>query len=191
LEFILNIIAGICLCAACGFRVFLPLLILSVYYFFGWIVLPESAEWIGSSPALIAFGAATVFEVAGYFSPWMDNMLDLITTPLALFAGLIIMSVFVTGVNPFLKWLIVILIGGGIGVNIQFLTVKARGLSAFIIEGGYGNPVFAIVEFVVAAVISFLAISVPIASLILLIVSVYVIRRIVNAADIKRKLLIT
>lgn len=51
---------GIGLSAACGFRVFVPLLSLSIAAESGHITLSPGFEWIGSSTAMFAFGTATV-----------------------------------------------------------------------------------------------------------------------------------
>ncbi|MEP7146445.1 MAG: DUF4126 domain-containing protein [bacterium] len=190
MELIYSIITGLCLCAAVGFRVFVPLLILSIGYISGWVNLPEGSAWIGSSPALISFAAASLLEIAGYYNPWVDNMLDLVTTPLALFAGLALMSSLVTGINPLLKWVIVILGGGGTAINIHFLSVKARALSSFVITNGLGNPIFATIELFASVIISLLAVTVPLLSLTFIILIVYIIRRIIKIADRKRKSLI-
>ncbi|MDQ3194522.1 MAG: DUF4126 domain-containing protein [Bacteroidota bacterium] len=167
------------------------MLVLSVAFSSGLINLPEDHVWIKSSPAMIAFAAAAVLEITGYYNPWMDNMLDLITTAPSLFAGILIMYSLIGGLNLFLKLVIVLLLGGGIAVNIQFLNVKARALFSFVVTNGLGNPVFATIELIASLVISLLAVTVPILSLVFLIVIVIIIRRIVKTADRKRKSLIT
>ncbi len=191
MELILNIITGICLCAACGFRVFVPLLILGIWHSYGWINLSSGSDWIGSTTALIIFGAAMVLEVGGYYNSWVDNMLDLITTPLALISGILLMSAVILEINPYLRWGIIVILGGGIAVNIQFLSVKARALSAFVVAKGWGNPVFATIELLSSVLISVMALTVPLLSLIFLLVIIYIIRRTVMIADRKRKLLIS
>ncbi|HEV2126715.1 MAG TPA: DUF4126 domain-containing protein, partial [Chloroflexota bacterium] len=62
---------GIGLSAACGFRVFLPFLVMSVAARSGYLDLSSDFAWIGSYPALVAFGAATLVEVLGYYIPWV------------------------------------------------------------------------------------------------------------------------
>ena len=65
----LSICIGIGLSAACGFRVFVPLLILSIASLTGHATLATSFHWIGTYPALIAFSVATTLEIAGYYVP--------------------------------------------------------------------------------------------------------------------------
>ena len=55
---------GIALAACCGFRVFIPLLIAGLVSRFQLYQFSESFQWLASPPALIALGAATIFEIA-------------------------------------------------------------------------------------------------------------------------------
>ncbi|WP_372868811.1 DUF4126 domain-containing protein [Planomicrobium okeanokoites] len=64
METILAICIGLALSATVGFRIFTPLLITGIFVRADWITLSEGFSWIGSTPALIAFGAATLFEIA-------------------------------------------------------------------------------------------------------------------------------
>src|SRR5262245_3826330 len=76
MEIFLSICLGIGLSAACGFRVFVPLLCLSIAAKAGYVHLTPSFAWIGTLPAIIAFGVATVLEIGAYYIPWLDNVLD-------------------------------------------------------------------------------------------------------------------
>src|SRR5262245_7989893 len=87
-EALLSIGVGLALAAAAGFRVFVPLLALSLAARTGWITLAPSFDWLGSTPAAIALGTATVLEVAAYYVPFFDNLLDSIASPLAVVAGI-------------------------------------------------------------------------------------------------------
>jgi hypothetical protein len=90
METTLGLIVGIGLSAACGFRVFVPLLGMSIAAHSGYVTLAPGFEWLGTREALIAFSAATVIEIAAYYIPWVDNTLDALTTPLAVVAGTIL-----------------------------------------------------------------------------------------------------
>src|SRR6266404_582426 len=98
METLLSICVGIGLSAACGFRVFVPLLVMSIAALSGHLTLAHGFEWIGSYPALVAFAVATCLEIAGYYIPWVDNLLDTIATPAAIIAGTIITAAMVTDV---------------------------------------------------------------------------------------------
>lgn len=83
---LLGIAIGIGLSAACGFRVFVPLLVMNIASLAGHLHLAYGFEWIGSYYATVAFGTATIVEVLAYYTPWLDHILDLITTPAAIIA---------------------------------------------------------------------------------------------------------
>src|SRR5512146_248311 len=75
METVVSIGLGIGLSAACGFRVFVPLLAASILGVTGWMPLAvEGTGWIATWPALIVFATATVLETAGYFIPWLDHI---------------------------------------------------------------------------------------------------------------------
>lgn len=181
METALSIVMGISLSAAAGFRVFVPFLIMSIASLAGWIDLSGTAEWMGSYPALISFGVATIVEIGGYYSPWIDNMLDLIATPLSIIAGTLLTSSVIIDMNPLLSWTLAIICGGGAALNIQLLTVKARALSSFITTG-IGNPVVSTIENISSTAVSFLAVFIPIiAFLALVLISILIYRLIVKA----------
>ena len=73
MEIFLSICVGVGLSAACGFRVFVPLLGLSIAAKLGMVHLGASFAWAGSTTAIVAFGVATVAEIAAYYIPWVDR----------------------------------------------------------------------------------------------------------------------
>src|ERR1044072_6441439 len=78
------------LAASVRFRVFLPLLVASVAAWTGHLHLDGQFAWLGSLTAVTMLGVAAVVEVAAYYIPAVDNLLDTITTPLALVAGTVV-----------------------------------------------------------------------------------------------------
>ena len=115
MELFLSLCVGIGLSAACGFRIFVPLLAMSIAANSGHLKLVPSFEWVGSDTALITFAVATVLEIAAYYIPWLDNLLDTIATPAAVVAGTIVTASMVGGMSPFLKWTLAVIAGGGAG----------------------------------------------------------------------------
>jgi hypothetical protein len=85
METILGVAIGIGLSAACGFRVFVPLLIMNLAALSGHLHVPAGFSWIGSIHATTALSAATIIEVAGYYIPVIDHVLDVIATPVKRF----------------------------------------------------------------------------------------------------------
>ncbi|HZW38013.1 MAG TPA: DUF4126 domain-containing protein [Ignavibacteriaceae bacterium] len=169
LEIILTIFMGLGLSAAAGFRIFVPFLIISIASLTGYLNLSESFSWIGTIPALVTFSIATCLEIAAYYIPWVDNMLDTIASPIAVVAGMILMASVITGMSPLLKWSLAIIAGGGISATIQGLTGTSRAASS-VTTGGLGNPVLSTVEIGGAITMTLLAIFLPIAAMILVII---------------------
>ena len=158
---ILGVSIGIGLSAACGFRVFVPLLIMSLFALSGHLNLSPGFTWIGTYPALIAFGTATAVEIAAYLIPGLDHLLDVIATPAAVIAGTVVTASFIMDLSPFLKWTLALIAGGGAAGIIQGGSVLLRGKTA-LATGGTANPFLAAGETAGSAVLSVLAILIPV-----------------------------
>ena len=78
---------GLGLAAACGLRVFVPLLIVGVATKLGLMSPGQGFEWVASWPALLALTTASLLEVCAYYVPWLDHALDTVATPAAAIAG--------------------------------------------------------------------------------------------------------
>ncbi|HET6442176.1 MAG TPA: DUF4126 domain-containing protein [Phycisphaerae bacterium] len=176
-EAVLAVMAGIGLSAACGFRVFVPLLVMSVAAHSGHLELAEGFAWIGSLPALIAFSIATALEIAAYYVPWLDNLLDTIATPAAAVAGIIVTAACITDMSPFLRWTLAVMAGGGVALTVQALTVTTRGTSTMKTAGA-ANPLVSTAEAIGSVGVSLLAILVPVlVGVVLLVLAAVVVRR--------------
>ncbi|HXU46623.1 MAG TPA: DUF4126 domain-containing protein [Thermoanaerobaculia bacterium] len=162
METLLSVLIGLGLSAACGFRVFVPLLVASLAARSGHLHLWQGLDWIGSTPALIAFAVATGLEIAGYYIPWVDHLLDAVATPTAIVSGVVLTaSALAPGMDPFLRWTVALIAGGGTAAIFQGVTATVRGVSTAT-TGGLANPVVATVEAGGSALLSVLAITVPI-----------------------------
>ena len=147
----MSIMIGVALSATCGFRGFGPLLAVII----GTraldadgqplIELAGGFDWLSSDIALMVFLVATLFEIGGYYIPWIDNLLDTIASPASIVAGTVITASFVTGMDPWLQWLLGVIAGGGAAGAVQATTVVARAGST-VTTGGLGNPIVASVE---------------------------------------------
>ena len=171
MELILSILLGFGLSAAVGFRIFVPFFCAGLAAYNHWLDLPQSVAWMGSLPALLAFGVATLVEVVGYYVPWLDNLLDTIATPAATVAGALMMGSFVADIDPLLKWTLAIIAGGGTAGIISAGTAALRATST-VATGGVGNSLVATGELGSATAVSFLAIFLPIAAAIVVVVLV-------------------
>lgn len=172
METVLSALIGLGLAAACGFRVFVPLLVVSLAARAGQFDLSGGFSWIASTPALIAFGVATLLEIAGYYIPWVDNLLDAVTTPTAVVAGVVLAASSMGEANPFLRWTLAILAGGGTAAVVQGLTATTRQISSFA-TGGLGNPLLATAEAGGSALLAVLAITLPILAFLIVVLILF------------------
>jgi len=129
MELALSVCLGIGLAAACGFRIFVPLLGISLAALAGHVQLADGMAWMGTWPALACFMTATVLEIAAYYVPWIDNLLDSISTPAAVVAGTIAVGSVVTDMSPLMRWTLALIAGGGTAGFIQSATAAIRGTS--------------------------------------------------------------
>lgn len=170
METILGLCIGIGLSAACGFRVFVPLLVMSIASLLGWFEPMKGFEWLAMPSVCIAFAVATVCEVAAYYIPWVDNMLDTVATPAAMIAGtLTTMAVSSGEMSQFASWASAIIVGGGTAGAVQMSTVAVRGVSTAT-TGGVANPLVSTGEWIGAFLLSILSLIVPVLVVVLIIV---------------------
>ena len=160
IENILSLLLGISLAAAVGFRIFIPLLVMSLASMNGYIELSSGFEWIGTLPAFLVFLTAALFELGAYFIPFIDNLLDTIASPVAVIAGSIVMASSIVEMEPLLKWTLAIIAGGGAAGIVQSLTAITRGTST-VTTGGLGNPFISATETTASISLSVLAIFFP------------------------------
>ncbi len=178
MQGILAFFVGVGLAATCGFRVFVPLLGLSIAHHLGHVPLSHGFEWIGSWPAMIAFGAATIFEVGAYYIPWLDHLLDVIATPAAVVAGTIVTASMLGEMSPFLRWPLGIIAGGGVAGVVQGSSILVRGASTAT-TGGIGNPLVSTGELAASVVGTIVSIVLPIVAIVLVgLILFFIFRRI-------------
>jgi hypothetical protein len=184
-DLALSIVLGIALAAATGFRVFLPMLIVSSAAYAGHLQLDSSFAWLGTPSALTMLSVAALAELLAYYVPVIDNLLDTLTTPAALIAGTIVSAAVMTDVPPMVKWTAAVIAGGGIAGLTQGVTAILRAHST-VLTGGLGNSVIATAELGGAVLISFLALVAPAAAVALvilfLLVAIRLLRRLFRRA---------
>ena len=177
LELVTALLIGIGLSAACGFRVFVPLLGASIAAHAGYLQLSPEFSWLGSTPALAALCLATALEIVAYSLPLIDNLLDAVTTPAAIVAGTLLMASLLGETSPFLKWSLAMIAGGGAAGLVQAGSVMARSSTA-VLTGGLGNLLIALFEFAGAVVITLLALFAPLVAAAVLVVGLLLMVRI-------------
>lgn len=160
METVLGVMIGLGLAAACGFRVFVPMLVLSVAAKAGAVHLGSGFSWIASDGALAAFATASLLEVLGYWVPWIDHALDVAASPAAIVAGTLVAGSQLADLGPMLQWTCAIIAGGGIAAAVQATSVTTRAAST-ISTAGLGNPIISTVHSAGSVVLSLLAVVAP------------------------------
>lgn len=161
MDTLLSICIGIGLSAACGFRIFVPPMVMSMAALFGHLKLSPNFEWMGTYPALIAFAVATCIEIAAYYIPFVDHLLDTIATPMAIAAGTVVTASLIPDADPMLQWTVALIAGGGSAGTIQAFSGIAR-LASTLMTGGLGNGLISTIEAGGSIILSGLAIAVPV-----------------------------
>jgi hypothetical protein len=161
LDLVVSICLGLGLSAACGFRVFVPLLGLGIAAMADYVHPSAGWEWVGTWPAVVCLATATALEIGAYYIPWIDNALDSIATPAAYIAGALVTLSVVSDLPPMWRWSLALIAGGGIAGLIQAATVTLRGTSTAT-TGGLANFVVSTGELIFALVTTLLALVLPI-----------------------------
>lgn len=164
MDFLFSVGLGVGLAAACGFRVFLPILIMGLAARSGFMELTDGFEWMAGSLALLTFAVAVTCEIGSYYIPWLDNLLDAAAMPAAVTGGVVVGAANIETATPLLDWGLAAVAGGGSAAVVQTGTTLLRGASTAI-TAGLGNPVVSTAENGAAIGLSVLAIVVPMLAL--------------------------
>lgn len=159
-EHFLGLCLGVTLSAASGFRVFVPPLVMSLGAIYGDLPLASGFEWLGTYPAAIALGVATIVEILAYYIPVVDNLLDTIEIPTSIAVGTMLTAASLGDVDPLWQWTLAVVAGGSTAGIIDSFTAVTR-LTSTGVTGGIGNPLFSTAEALSAAILSLLALIVP------------------------------
>jgi uncharacterized protein DUF4126 len=178
-DLALSIALGVALAAATGFRVFLPMLIVSGAAYTGHLHLDNGFAWLGTSSALIMLSVAALVEVLAYYIPIIDNLLDIVSAPAAFVAGTVLSAAVMTDMPPMVKWTAAVIAGGGVAGFTRGLTGVLRAHST-VLTGGLGNFIISTAELGGAALISFLALAAPVAAIALVALFLYMAMRLLR-----------
>ncbi len=168
METLLSACLGVALSAACGLRVSVPPLVMSLLARGGYLDLGPGAAWMATTPALVLFGVATALEVGAYFVPWLDHLLDGIAGPAAVLAGIAVSFAVLHGEDPMVRWSLSLIAGGGAAAAVQTATTVVRAASTWT-TGGLANPLVSLAELVAAVTVSVLAVLVPVVAVLALV----------------------
>jgi hypothetical protein len=160
----ISIVLGVSLAAATGFRIFLPMLIVSLAAYSGHLPLDNNFAWLATPSALATLSVAAVAEILAYYVPAVDNLLDALAAPAALVAGVVVSAAVMTDVPPLVKWTAAVIAGGGVAGLTQGVTTILRAKST-ILTGGVGNAVISTAELGGALLVTLLALAAPLVAL--------------------------
>lgn len=168
MQWLLSLFVGIGLSATCGFRIFLPMLGMSIACKCGNLEFAPGFGWMGSWLVIFALSIATILEIAAYYIPYVDNLLDTFALPAAAIAGTLITGSMIGGdVGPFFRWTLAIIAGGGAATAVQGGTTLVRGGSTAT-TGGAANPLVATLELIASIIGTIISIVLPIIAVLIL-----------------------
>ncbi|MCH1511054.1 MAG: DUF4126 domain-containing protein [Candidatus Thalassarchaeaceae archaeon] len=177
-DVIIALSMGLGLAAASGFRVFLPPFLLSIAVRADAVdvnLMDTPFEYFDSNVAVILLGVATVAEFAGYYVPWVDNLLDSIASPAAVVAGSGMTALVLEGnTDPVIQWSLAIIAGGGVTAIVQGATVVTRGISTTL-TAGFANPIVSTGENLASVILALIAMVLPILAAVIVAVLIGVI----------------
>ena len=176
----LALCTGIALAASCGFRVFMPLLALSIAVRFFSFPVSSVLGWVGSDAAFIALFAATIVEICAYYVPVVDA-LDAICGPLALIAGTLIAAGLLPEMPDFLRWSLGIIAGAGAAGAVQVGSSALRAGST-LTTAGIGNPLISTAELGLSIAGAVMALVVPVAAAIVFFIVLWLVIRAIRRA---------
>ncbi len=161
LTWVPGLLLGIALSAGSGFRVFIPALISNLAVRFNLVEVAENFRWMESHSLTWILTIACFIEIAAYYVPFVDNLLDSIALPLSFAAGAVITTSLIRIEDPVLQWGLGIVAGGGVAGTVQAGTSLLRiGSSKF--TAGFGNGILSTLENILSAFVSFMAIWLPV-----------------------------
>lgn len=173
LQVILQVFLGVALAAVCGYRIFVPLLVMGIAGVAGYIQFAEGFQWISSYPALIVFGVATILEIVGYFIPHVDNFLNAVSLPLGAIAGVIVAASVISDMDPMFKWTLAIIAGGGAATLTGLVSNSVHHVSTAV-SAGFANPIVSTAESIGTVATSVLSIAIPALSIVFILTLVIV-----------------
>ena len=171
MQLTLALVMGVCLSAACGFRIFVPLLAVGLAVRFMDLNATPALAWTATDLGLVGLGAATLVEILAYYIPWVDNALDTIHGPMAMVAGTLLVGGLLGDMPPALQWGLGVVAGGGAAGAVKAGTATVRAGSTAT-TGGLGNCIVSTVENGCATIGSALAVVAPVIAAVFLILMV-------------------
>lgn len=168
MELFVQILIGLALATACGFRVFVPLWVISLLSLTGYLDLANGFSWLETWPAFIVFTVALLFEIAIYYLPFLDNFIDIVATPVAMVAGVVAMSSFIDGVDPLIKYTLLLIASSSLSFMVKSFMSGVRAFSSTF-TSGIGNGFISTVEGIASVFFSVGVILLPLLAVFIII----------------------
>ena len=143
--FVTQLAMGFALAACVGLRTFLPLLAAGLLARSGYVSMGESFAWMASTPALIVFGSAVVFEMLADKVPGLDHALHAVESFVKPVAATLLAASLFTNLDPLLAMTLGLVGGGAIAGTVHVARGTARLISTGT-TGGFGNPLLSFVD---------------------------------------------
>ena len=163
-EYVIPVVAGVCLSACTGFRAFLPPLLIGIVYRFfpAWLHIGSGLEFLATTPVLAALAVATVVEFLGDKIPAVDHLLDLIELPVKMALSAVLTTMIIPdGDLKSVFMMIALVLGQGATVSMHAGKAGMRAVSTAA-TGGIANPVISLIEEIVVGVGTVLSLVVPV-----------------------------
>jgi hypothetical protein len=168
-ELLSNILLGLSLSAACGLRAFVPAALVSAAVLTGHAVPSSGFLWLGSPVTLTILCLAGAAEIAASLTTAGARFLDLVSTPLAMIVGSLLVMAVSHAPNVVMAILLPVVVGlvvSGLSQSVVSL-LRSRAIES---SGGRGRMTSTGVETVGAAILAAAGLLAPPAGGILAIV---------------------
>jgi hypothetical protein len=185
MELLASACVGIGLAAACGARVFLPLFVLALASAIGIVEPTPTFAFLANWWAVAALGLACVLELGAYYIPWIDHAVDAAGAPAAALAGTLAVGANLGDLGPFITWATAAIAGGGVALAVRSATASTRAAST-LTTGGLANSIFATIESILTAALAILAVVLPIAAGMIVLVGVVALLLVVRRLRLRR-----
>lgn len=166
------------LSATAGLRAWLPLLATGLLARFDVVAVGEHFAFLGSTPALVLFGVATILEVTADKVPALDHALDVVSSLLRPVAGTVLSAAVMWQVNDPLIALGLGLVVGAPTAAMPHAAKSVARVASTSLTAGLANPIVSALEDALALVMLVLAVVVPVLlAIAIAVVAIVVLRR--------------
>jgi len=167
-----SVLAAFGLSGAAGLNAWIPLLAVGLLSRAGQLELADGYDWLASTPALIALGAAFVLDFVGDKVPAIDSLLHAVGTIVHPAAGAIVFAG-PTEVPTDVPSIVLFALGASVAGSLHATRATVRPVSTTMTAGA-GNPVLSLTEDLASAGLSVVAVFAPILGAICLLAVVVV-----------------